>query len=114
MSQDEREAKRERRKILKRLDKVRKDAKTCPASRHVHIIIEGLLDADSDLARALTGYEPEHMAGSIASVLEGLWQARRWLKWENLPPTGKIKYNGHWVPDLDAIATLTAKGRAMQ
>jgi hypothetical protein len=105
----------EKRAILKRLDKAREATKTCPASRHVHMIVEGLLDSKdgygADLARL--GYEPEHMAGSIASVLEGLWKARQWLKWEELPPEGRIKFNGHWVPDLAEIALLSARQSEM-
>ncbi len=92
--------------ILRRLDKARDGlfpTKTCPASRHVHIIIKGLLDADGTLARDLHGYDPEHMADSIASVLEDLWTARRWMKWQpNIE--GDFTKGGEWVPDLDAIA----------
>lgn len=86
----------ERKVILRRLNAARKGLfpkKTCPASRHVHIIVEALLDPKSDMHRTMAGYEPEHIAGSIASVLEGLWNARRWMKYEN----------GKWVPDVAAI-----------
>lgn len=92
--------------ILRRLDAAREGLfphKTCPASRHVHLIVEGLLEAKSDLARDLTGYEPEHMAESIASVLEGLWKARRWMRWQP-HCEGNHMRGGEWVPDLEAIA----------
>jgi hypothetical protein len=98
----------ERREILRRLNKAREGLfpnKTCPASRHVHMIVEGLLDADGTLARDLHGYEPEHMAGSIASVLEGLWQARRWLRWQPHVEDDPTK-GGQWVPDLEALEHL--------
>lgn len=102
----------DKRDILKRLEKARdglNGLKTCPASRHVHMIVEGLLDARSDLAKDLAGYDPDHMAGSIASVLEGLWLARRWMRWQPHVEGDFIK-GGEWVPDLDAIArTATAK-----
>ena len=102
----------DKRGILKRLDKARDDldGKTCPASRHVHMIVEGLLDAKSALAKDLAGYEPDHMAGSIASVLEGLWMARRWMRWQP-HVEGDFMKGGEWVPDLDAIVrtALTAK-----
>lgn len=46
---------------------------------------------------------PEQMADSIASVLEDLWTARRWMKWQpNIE--GDFTKGGEWVPDLDAIA----------
>ena len=102
----------EKREILRKLDKARKGLfphKTCPASRHVHIIVEGLLDANSYLARDLTGYEPEHMAGSIASVLEDLWNARRWMRWQPNVEGDHTK-GGEWVPDLNAIRQLAEKG----
>jgi len=97
-----------KRKILRDLDKAREGLfphKTCPASRHVHMIVEGLLDTKAgygaDLKRL--GYEPDHLAGSIASVLQNLWDARRWMRWQpNIE--GDLMSGGKWVPDLDAIA----------
>ena len=102
-------SRRETRAILKRLDAAREGLfphRTCPASRHVHLIVEGLLDTKCPLHRDLLGYEPEHMAGSIASVLEDLWKARRWMRWQpNIE--GDYTAGGEWVPDLEA---LTASG----
>lgn len=99
-----------RKEILRRLDEARGGlfpTKTCPASRHVHLIVEGLLDKKHGYGADLgnLGYEPEHLAGSIASVLEDLWKARRWMKWEG------DAYAGEWVPDMDAIATLANPSR---
>jgi hypothetical protein len=103
-----------RRDILRRLDAAREGLfpyKTCPASRHVHIIVEGLLGVDGTLAKDLHGYDPEHMAGSIASVLEDLWKARRWMRWQpNVE--GDYMKGGEWVPDLDAIAQWDGARRA--
>ncbi len=91
-------------------NKARKNAKTCPASRHVHMIVDGMTGKKSPLREALSDFEPDHMAGSIASVLSNLWHARQWLKWEPLPPTKRYpSANGHWVPDLEAIAKWQAK-----
>lgn len=101
---------KERRALLKRLDKARAGlfpTKTCPASRHVHLIVEGLLDSKSSIAGDLAGYEPEHMAGSIASVLEGLWKARRWMRWQAKDERDPTK-GGEWVPDLEALRPFLA------
>lgn len=97
--------------LKKRLDKARAESQPCGASRHVHMIVDALTDKNGPMRELLDreGYEPEHMADSIGSVLEGLWNARRWLKWEHLPPTKRYAYNGHWVPDLDAIAKWEAE-----
>ena len=95
----------ERRKILRELESARKGLfphRTCPASRHVHMIVEGMLDPKTDLYKALHGFEPEHMAGSIASVLESLWKARRWMRWQ--PNDERDYFGGEWVPDIEAIA----------
>jgi hypothetical protein len=97
---------RERKKILRRLEAAREGLfphKTCPASRHVHLIVEGMLDPKSPLGRDLAGYEPDHMASSIASVLESLWKARRWMRWQPTVEGDPCK-GGEWVPDPDAIA----------
>lgn len=100
----------EKRAILKRLVKAREGLfphKTCPASRHVHLIVEGLLDTKEGYGAELTklGYNPEHLAGSIASVLENLWKARRWMRWQPNAEGDPTK-GGEWVPDLDAIKAL--------
>lgn len=99
--------------ILRRLDAARDGlfpTKTCPASRHVHMIVEALLDSKGSLARDLTGYEPDHMAGSIASVLENLWKARRWMRWQPNVEGDHMK-GGEWVPDLEAIAAQGGEAR---
>ncbi len=109
-------SRKETRTILRRLDKAREGLfpeKTCPASRHVHLIVEGLLEPNEGYGRDLArlGYEPDHMAGSIASVLEGLWRARRWMRWVAVDENDYRK-GGEWMPDLEAIAaqgTETAK-----
>ena len=48
------------------------------------------------------------MASSIEVTLTSLWEARRWMKWEALPPTRRYKCNGHWVPDAQAIEARRA------
>jgi hypothetical protein len=85
--------------------------KTCPASRHTRMITESLRDPRSPMRRLLidAGYEPDHLAGSIEVTLACLWEARRWLEWEELPPTKRYKYNGHWVPDASAIEARRAE-----
>jgi hypothetical protein len=104
---------RTNKQILRDLDKARKGLfphKTCPASRHVHLIVEGMMDRKSPLSRELAGFEPEHMASSIASVLESLWKARRWMRWQpNI--VGDYMAGGEWVPDLDAIAAATGTAK---
>jgi hypothetical protein len=85
--------------ILADLEAARKGlfpTKTCPASRHVHLIVEGMLDPKTDLHKALLGFEPEHMAESIASVLESLWKARRFLRWQPAVEGDPTK-GGEWV-----------------
>lgn len=74
--------------------------RTCPSTRHAAMIADELRDKKSALRKLLTenGYEPEHMASSIEAVVMGLWHARQWMKWEELPPTKRYRYNGHWVP----------------
>lgn len=102
-----------RRAIVKRLDAARKPitgTKTCPASRHVHIIVEGLLDPKDPLHRALAEFEPEHKAESIASVLEGLWKARRWLRWQSHDPDDYTK-GGEWVLDPLAVRAYLENSR---
>lgn len=87
--------------------------KTCGMTRHADMIAETMRRKRSPLHKALLaeGYEPDHMASSIAGTVQGLWEARQWLKWEELPPPpGKLAW-GHWVPDLDAIAAWDASRR---
>jgi hypothetical protein len=49
---------------------------TCAASRHVHLMADALA---SGRAYPMLQEEPEHCAGSLLSVLESLWKARRRL-----------------------------------
>jgi hypothetical protein len=44
---------------------------TCPASRHLQLIAESLLQG-----RSIEPAEAEHAAQSMLSVLESLWKAR--------------------------------------
>jgi hypothetical protein len=77
------------------------------------MIVEGMLDPKTPLNEALAGFEPEHMASSIASVLESLWKARRWMRWQpNV--VGDYMAGGEWVPDLDAIATGSRRAKTPQ
>ena len=46
---------------------------TCPASRHVHLIADCLA---AGKPYPMIDEEPEHVAGSLYSVLESLWKAR--------------------------------------
>ena len=50
---------------------------TCPASRHTQMIAESLFQTGE---YAMLQDEPEHCAGSIASVVDSLYQARSFLK----------------------------------
>lgn len=74
--------------------------KTCPASRHAAMICDWLRDPKWEGRKALieAGYEPDHWASSIEVVIQSLWEARRYLEWQKLPPTKRYRYNGHWVP----------------
>jgi hypothetical protein len=74
------------------------------------MIVEGMLDRKSSLSRDLAGYDPEHMASSIASVLESLWKARRWMRWQPAED-GNPRAGGEWVPDLGAIVASATEAR---
>jgi len=50
---------------------------TCPASRHAQMIAESLLNHGE---YSMLQEEPEHCAGTIASVVSSLYQARSFLK----------------------------------
>jgi len=50
---------------------------TCPASRHVQIMAEALAKAEK---YSMFDEDPEHCAGSIASVVSSLYQTRTFLK----------------------------------
>lgn len=47
---------------------------TCPASRHVHLMADALA---AGKPYPMIAEDPEHCAGSLLSVLESLWKARR-------------------------------------
>lgn len=94
-------SKSEAKQIRKRLDKAREGlfpVRTCPASRHVHMIVENMLDPKCEMRGDLAAWEPTHMASSIASVLESLWKARRWMKYDS-----DLQ---EWVPDMEVIANF--------
>jgi hypothetical protein len=82
-------------KEIKRMKKSRRFMEnTCPASRHVQMMAE-------DLAKIgkypLLQDDPKHCAGSIASVINSLYEARTFLK--SLGYTWKIDDNGNvnWI-----------------
>jgi hypothetical protein len=50
---------------------------TCPASRHVQIMAEALAKGEK---YSMFDEDPEHCAGSIASVVSSLYQTRTFLK----------------------------------
>lgn len=58
---------------------------TCPASRHVHQMADGLL---SKHGYPMLTEEPEHCAVSLLAVLGALWQARAEIN--RLKGKGKI------------------------
>lgn len=68
---------------------------TCPSSRHVQMIAEALC---SGKEYPMLTEDPEHCAGSIASVVSSLYQARSFL--QSLGYTWKVE-NGvaEWYKD---------------
>lgn len=45
------------------------------------------------------GYEVDHMADTLEATVVALWSARRFMEWQELPPTKRYPLaNGHWVP----------------
>jgi len=61
------------RKLRRRVDRARNfPTNTCPASRHLHMMAEGLIRGGYPMLQE----EPEHCAISILSTLEALWKAR--------------------------------------
>ena len=83
-----------------KLDQARNNgAKTCPASRHAHMIVDALRSKRGygKLLRN-AGYEPDHMANSIEGVILSLWEARQFLEWEVLPAKAGQLSNGRWDP----------------
>lgn len=71
---------------------------TCPASRHAQMIAESLYQTGE---YAMLHDEPEHCAGSIASVVNSLYQARTFLK--SLGYSWRVLDNGklEWYRELD-------------
>lgn len=71
---------------------------TCPASRHAQMIAESLYQTGE---YAMLNDEPEHCAGSIASVVNSLYQARTFLK--SLGYSWRVLDNGklEWYRELD-------------
>lgn len=60
--------------LRRRVNRARRFPKnTCPASRHLHLIAEGLL---RKRGYPMLQDEPEHCAGSMLAVLESLWKLR--------------------------------------
>jgi hypothetical protein len=51
--------------------------KTCPASRHAHMIVDDLR-SKTGLSKVLhgAGYDPDNMASSLEDVVLALWDAR--------------------------------------
>lgn len=59
--------------LRRRANKVRKfPHNTCPASRHLHIMAEGMLKGGYPMLQE----EPEHCAESILATIAALWEAR--------------------------------------
>lgn len=60
--------------LIRRVNRARKfPVNTCPASRHVQIIGECLIKGKPYL---MIEEEPEHVGGSLLSVVESLFKAR--------------------------------------
>lgn len=60
--------------VIRRVNRARQfPINTCPASRHVHMIGEVLIRGKR---YAMIDEEPEHVGGSILSVVESLFKAR--------------------------------------
>ena len=73
---------------------------TCPASRHVQMIAEGLYTTG---AYPLLQDDPQHCASSIASVVSGLYQARSFLL--SLGYSWSVNIDGdiEWKKDAQGI-----------
>jgi len=82
---------------------------TCPASRHAQMIAESL---HKDGEYAMLQDDPEHCAGSIASVVKSLYQARSFLK--SLGYNWRVLDNGdvEWYTEQDADDDGWYPGRA--
>ena len=60
--------------LIRRVNRARNfPTNTCPASRHVQMIGEALLRGRNYL---MIDEEPEHVGGSLLSVVESLYKAR--------------------------------------
>lgn len=71
---------------------------TCPASRHVQIMAESLIEQGG---YPMFDEDPRHCAGSIVSVLSSLYSARSFLK--ELGYTWTMQDgNIIWVPSKDS------------
>lgn len=53
---------------------------TCPCSRHVHLIADGVSGSGAKQYAELIASEPEHYAQSLYAVIESLWKARRRIR----------------------------------
>lgn len=60
---------------------------TCPASRHVHMIALALARGEK---YHMIDEEPEHVAGSLLSVLESLWTLRTKAGWPDEKERARI------------------------
>ncbi len=58
--------------------------KTCPASRHAFIVAEMMIEKDGALYQSIkkSSHDPEHMSGSLLSVIQSLWEGRAYLEWD--------------------------------
>lgn len=64
--------------VMRRVNRARKfPVNTCPASRHVQMIGECLARREK---YSMIDEEPEHVAGSLLSVVESLYKARTELE----------------------------------
>jgi hypothetical protein len=62
------------RNLMRRIDRARNfPVNTCPASRHVQMIGEALIRGQKYM---MLDEEPEHVGGSLLSVVESLYKAR--------------------------------------
>lgn len=60
--------------VIRRVNRARQfPINTCPASRHVHMIGEALIRGKK---YHMIDEEPEHVGGSLLSVVESLFKAR--------------------------------------
>lgn len=65
------------RNIIRRAGRAADLSNTCPASRHVLLMAERLMTKGG---YPMLAEEPDHCAGSLASVVESLWKARKKLR----------------------------------